>query len=193
MMTRLTMPSVKGRRSILAGSLPATQAAVPSATAAALPQVTMPHSAPVNSAMRLPAASISSSRLTNWREAASTAARTCGSIRLPPCIVRTLQQLMNGRTPSARYGLVLGLRAGMSPPGRTGADYSSPALAVIASRQPDPWPDLFRPPPLCFADGASEDMDARDKPGQGDFGVSGFRCSLGRERLSAAYESVFAD
>ena len=30
------------------------------------------------------------------------AARTCGSIRLPPCIVRTLQQLMNGRTPSAR-------------------------------------------------------------------------------------------
>jgi hypothetical protein len=30
------------------------------------------------------------------------AARTCGSIRLPPCIVRTLQQLINGRTPSAR-------------------------------------------------------------------------------------------
>ena len=29
-------------------------------------------------------------------------ARTCGSIRLPPCIVRTLQQLMNGRTPSTR-------------------------------------------------------------------------------------------
>src|SRR5580704_19219243 len=111
MMTRLTMPSVKGSRSILAGSLPATQAAVPSATAAALPQVTMPHSAPVNSAMRRPAASISSSRLTNWRDAASIAARTCGSIRLPPCIVRTLQQLMNGRTPRARYGLVV-----MPPP-----------------------------------------------------------------------------
>src|SRR5882724_5176734 len=107
MMTRLTIPSVKGRRSILTGSLPATQAAVPSATAAALPQVTMPHPAPVNSAMRLPAASISSSRLTNCREAASIAARTCGSIRLPPCIVRTLQQLMNGRTPRARYGLAL--------------------------------------------------------------------------------------
>ena len=96
------MPSVNGSRSILTGSLPATQAAVPSATAAALPQVTMPHSAPVSSAMRRPAASISSSRLTNWREAASIASRTCGSIRLPPCIVRTLQQLMNGRTPSAR-------------------------------------------------------------------------------------------
>ena len=92
----------KGEPQHLAGSLPATQAAVPSATAAALPQVTMPHSAPVNSAIRLPAASISSSRLTKWREAASIAARTCGSIRLPPCIVRTLQQLMNGRTPSAR-------------------------------------------------------------------------------------------
>src|SRR5215472_5822936 len=64
MMTRLIMPSVNGRRSILTGSLPATQAAVPSATAAALPQVTMPHSAPVSSASRLPAASISSSRLT---------------------------------------------------------------------------------------------------------------------------------
>ena len=35
-------------------------------------------------------------------DAASTAARTSGSIRLPPCIVRTLQQLMNGLTPSAR-------------------------------------------------------------------------------------------
>src|SRR6476646_743210 len=106
-MTRLTMPSVKGRRSILTGSLPATQAAVPSATAAALPQVTMPHSAPVSSARRLPAASISSSRLTNWRDAASTAARTRGNIRLPPCMVRTLQQLMTGRTPRARYGLAL--------------------------------------------------------------------------------------
>jgi len=30
----------------------------------------MPHSAPVNSAMRFPAASISSSKLTKWREAA---------------------------------------------------------------------------------------------------------------------------
>ena len=57
----------------LDGSLPATQAAVPSATAAALPQVTMPHSAPVSSAMRRPAASISSSRLTNRREASSIA------------------------------------------------------------------------------------------------------------------------
>src|ERR1700680_2312144 len=107
MRTRLTRASGKRSGSILAGSVPATQAAVPSATAAALPQGTMPHSAPVNSAMRPPAASISSSRLPNCREAASIAARTCGSIRLPPCIVRTLQQLMNGRTPSARYGLAL--------------------------------------------------------------------------------------
>src|SRR5882724_408954 len=107
MITRLTIPSVNGRRNILTGSLPATQAAVPSATAAALPQVTRPHSAPVSSARRFPAASISSSRLTKWRDASATAARTCGSIRLPPCIVRTLQQLMNGRTPRARYGLAL--------------------------------------------------------------------------------------
>src|SRR5208282_6281401 len=96
MMTRLTMPLVNGRRSILTGSLPATHAAVPSATAAALPQVTMPHSAPVSSA-----------KLTKWRDASATAARTCGSIKLPPCIVRTLQQLMKGRTPRARYGFVL--------------------------------------------------------------------------------------
>src|SRR5215469_9591900 len=111
MMTRLTIPSVNGSRSILTGSLPATHAAVPSATAAALPQVTRPHSAPVSSAIRRPAASISSSRLTNQRDASVTAACTCGSIRLPPCIVRTLQQFMNGRTPRARYGLVLVLMA----------------------------------------------------------------------------------
>src|SRR5437016_5129107 len=137
MMTRLTMPSVKGSRTIFTGSLPATQAAVPSATAAALPQVTMPHSAPVNSAMRFPAASISSSKLTNWREAASTAARTCGSIRLPPCIVRTLQQLMNGRTPSARYGLVLAV---MSPPGGQCPDYSSARGGLPIRRFVDRWP-----------------------------------------------------
>src|SRR5690242_4134306 len=89
------------------GSLPAMHAADARATAAALPQVTMPHSAPVSSANRLPAASISSSRLTNWRDAASTAARTRGNIRLPPCMVRTLQQLMKGRTPRAGYGLAL--------------------------------------------------------------------------------------
>src|SRR5690242_16178324 len=82
-------------------------AADASATEAALPQVTMPHSAPVSSASRLPAASINSSRLTNWRDAASTAARTRGNIRLPPCMVRTLQQLMKGRTPRARYGWAL--------------------------------------------------------------------------------------
>src|SRR5205085_11950241 len=78
--------------------------------------------------------------LTKWREAASTAARTCGSIRLPPCIVRTLQQLMNGRTPSARYGLV-GLRAGMSPPGLTGPDYSSAGtgLLIAAPRAVATW------------------------------------------------------
>ena len=102
MTTRLTMPSVNGSRSIFSGSLPATQAAVPSATAAALPQVTIPDSAPVSSARRRPAAAISSSRLTNQREASAIASRTCGNIRLPPCIVRTLQQLMNGRTPRAR-------------------------------------------------------------------------------------------
>src|ERR1700745_2614537 len=117
MMTLLTMPSVDGSRNILTGALPATQAAVPSATAAALPQVTRPHSAPVSSARRRPAASISSSRLTNQRDASATAARTCGSIRLPPCIVRTLQQLMNGRTPMARYGLVLVFMSA-SEPGR---------------------------------------------------------------------------
>src|ERR1700730_8424527 len=128
MMTRLTMPSVKGSRSIFAGSLPATQAAVPSATAAALPQVTMPHSAPFNPARRRPAASISSSRLTNWREAASIAARTCGSIRLPPCIVRTLQQLMNGRTPSARYGFVL-----IPPPRNAKSDYNRRMSQVTQS------------------------------------------------------------
>src|SRR5260370_850897 len=52
MITRLTQPSVKGRRSIRTGSLPATQPAVARATAAALPQVTMPHPAPVSSANR---------------------------------------------------------------------------------------------------------------------------------------------
>src|SRR5438270_594803 len=124
------------RRTVAPGCL--AQAAVPSATAAALPQVTMPHSAPVNSAIRLLAASISSSRLTNWREAASTAARTCGSIRLPPCIVRTLQQLMNGRTPSARYGLELGSRAGMSPPTTTMPDYNSARAGLLIGAQRRP-------------------------------------------------------
>ena len=52
MITRFAQPSVNGRRSIFTGSLPATQAAVASVSAAALPQVTMPHSAPVSSAMR---------------------------------------------------------------------------------------------------------------------------------------------
>ena len=99
MITRFAMPSVNGSFSIFTGSFPATQAAVPSATAAALPQVTMPHSAPVNSAIRAEAASINSSRLTNIRDAAATASRTSGSMRLPPCTVRTEQQLMNGRTP----------------------------------------------------------------------------------------------
>src|SRR5260370_18989212 len=107
MITRLTQPSVKGRRSIRTGSLPATQPGVARATAAALPQVTRPHSAPVSSAMRRPAASISSSRLTKCCDAATIAARTCGSIRLPLWAVRTLAQLMNGRTPSARYGSTL--------------------------------------------------------------------------------------
>src|SRR5215472_10989108 len=133
MMTRLTMPSVNGRRSILTGSLPATQAAVPSATAAALPQVTRPHSAPVNSAMRRPAASISSSRLTNQCEAWATASRTCGSIKLPPCIVRTLQQLMNGRTPRARYGLTL-LFMRASETGRR--DYSRPTHYGVGAIPP---------------------------------------------------------
>src|SRR5271156_94778 len=114
MITRFTQPSVNGRRSFFTGSLPATHAVVASVSAAALPQVTTPHSAPVSSAMRRLAPCINSSRLTNWRDACATAARTSGSIRLPLCAVRTLAQLMNGRTPSARYGLVLRVSAGTS-------------------------------------------------------------------------------
>ena len=102
MITRFAQPSVNGRRSIFTGSLPATQAVVANVSAAALPQVTMPHSAPVSSAMRRLAPSISSSRPTKWRDACATASRTSGSIRLPLCAVRTDAQLMNGRTPSAR-------------------------------------------------------------------------------------------
>src|SRR5438445_50724 len=103
MMTRLTMPSVKGSRSIFAGSLPATQAAVPSATAAALPQVTMPHSAPVNSAMRLPAASISSSRLTNCREAASIGLSSGGQDSTT-CLAWALARFARVETVGFDYG-----------------------------------------------------------------------------------------
>src|SRR5437763_10337316 len=44
--------------------------------------------------------------------------------------------------------------------------------AAAAVRKPAPWPDLFRPPTSCDDSAAGEeDVDARDKPGQG--GIAG--------------------
>ena len=96
------LPGAKSAADKAKDTLQTTQAVGASVSAAALPQVTMPQGAPVSAAIRRPAPSISSSRLTKARDASATAARTSGSIRLPECAVRTDAQLMNGRTPKVR-------------------------------------------------------------------------------------------
>ena len=82
------------------GLPPAMQAAVAWEMAAAQPALTMPHSAPVNSASRLPAAAISSSIWTYCWLASVLAARTSGCSMDPPITVIVPRQLMNGLTPS---------------------------------------------------------------------------------------------
>ena len=88
-------------RTCRSGLPPATQAAVACDIAAAQPALTMPHSAPVSSASRLPTASITSSRCACCWFAALFAARTSGSSIDPPMIVSVPRQLISGRTPIA--------------------------------------------------------------------------------------------
>ena len=86
-------------RTCRSGLPPATHAAVACDIAAAQPALTMPHSAPVSSASRLPTAAISSSSWACCWLAALFAARTSGSSIEPPMIVSVPRQLMSGRTP----------------------------------------------------------------------------------------------
>ncbi len=88
-------------RTCRSGLPPATHAAVACDIAAAQPELTMPHSAPVSSARRLPTAAITSSSCTYCWLAALLAARTSGSSIDPPMTVSVPRQLMNGRTPIA--------------------------------------------------------------------------------------------
>ena len=81
------MPVVSGNRAIFSGSVPATQAAVTWHSAAAQPLVTSPHSHCINSPMRVPTASISSSRWTYCLEASTMACRTAGKISEPLMMV----------------------------------------------------------------------------------------------------------
>ena len=92
-------PARLGMRTCRSGFPPATHAAVACDIAAAQPALTMPHSAPVSSARRLPTPSISSSSCTYCWFAALFAARTSGSSIEPPMIVNVPRQLMIGRTP----------------------------------------------------------------------------------------------
>ncbi len=76
-------PVLSGRRFIAAGSSRAMQAAAPSISAAAAPEVTMPACAPVASAMARQAAAWRSCISTQARAACAMAATTSASI-MPP-------------------------------------------------------------------------------------------------------------
>ncbi len=92
-------PERSGIRISFSGLPPVTQAAVTCFKPAAHPADTIPHSALVNSASRLPIPSASSSYCTKFDDAASIAARTCGRSREPPIIVKVPRQLISGSTP----------------------------------------------------------------------------------------------
>ena len=75
-------------RTCRSGLPPATHAAVACDIAAAQPELTMPHSAPVSSASRLPTAAMTSSSCACCWLAALLAARTSGSSIDPPMTVK---------------------------------------------------------------------------------------------------------
>jgi hypothetical protein len=83
MTTSFFMPVVSGSCQTLAGSVPAMHPAVAAAMAPAAPELTMPDSAPDNSASFRPAAFCSSKMSTKWWAASSMARRTSGSSRDP--------------------------------------------------------------------------------------------------------------
>ena len=68
----------------------------------AAPLVTRPASAPVTSAMTLPASRLSSSRWTNTVAALFMTSITSGRSLLPPYIVVEPEAVMMGRTPMSR-------------------------------------------------------------------------------------------
>ena len=101
MMISFFIPSVLGRRFILAGSSPAITAAACSTSPPAAPLATKPASAPVASAITRLAARLRSSRLTIIPAALFIASRISGRILLPPCAVVLPDALIMRLTPSA--------------------------------------------------------------------------------------------
>jgi hypothetical protein len=77
--TSCFMPVVSGNCQILAGSVPAMQAAVATAIAAAAPEVTIPDSAPESSARRFATPRSNSHMSTKCKAASCLAAFTSGS------------------------------------------------------------------------------------------------------------------
>src|ERR1019366_476854 len=102
-MASLFRPARLGRRCMRSGLPPAMAEAVKWVMAAQQPAVTMPHSAPVNSARRWLTPSISSSMLTKLRDAWSMARLTSGRVGEPVMMVNVPRALMTGRTPMERY------------------------------------------------------------------------------------------
>ena len=102
MMTSFFSPARFGSRCMRSGLPPAIADAVQCVIAAQHPAVTMPHSAPLSSARRLPTPSISSSIWTKLREASSIARFTSGRVVDPVMIVNVPRALMTGRTPIDR-------------------------------------------------------------------------------------------
>jgi hypothetical protein len=80
-------PEVSGRAFILEALRPARQAAAASVRAAEAPDVTMPASAPVASAITRLAVSCRSSIRTKHFAASCMACSTSGAIRQPPTLV----------------------------------------------------------------------------------------------------------
>src|SRR5213595_1226325 len=99
MMTSCFSPVVSGSCQIYFGSLPAMHAAAADAMAPAAPEVTMPASAPVNSARRRLAACCNSNMFTKYSEASRCAARTSGNSNEPLKYVQVPRQLMMVFTP----------------------------------------------------------------------------------------------
>ena len=83
MTTSFFMPRVSGNRPILPGSSPVMQAAVPSNSPAAAPEVTIPASAPVSSAITLLAPACSSA-ISTQKAPASVMAAATSVWRKPP-------------------------------------------------------------------------------------------------------------
>src|SRR5437016_13939559 len=90
---------VSGSCQIYFGSLPAMHAAAADAIAPAAPEVTMPASAPVNSARRRLAACCNSNMLTKYSAASRCAACTSGNSSEPLKYVQVPRQLMMVFTP----------------------------------------------------------------------------------------------